>query len=121
MEGSMRKRLVIWLGTILVLVPGLVAPASAWDSFGHMMVAYVAYQQLTPHTQVRVNALLQLNPKHDEWVGWLPANASAANKARMIFMIAATWPDQIKGDPSYTSDGSHNGDRPDGSPDPSAN
>src|SRR5438876_7947498 len=30
----------------------------------------------------------------------------------MIFMIAATWPDQIKSDGSYHSDGPANGDRP---------
>src|SRR5262249_31180059 len=117
----MSKRLGIWFGTILVLVPAMVVPASAWDSFGHMLVAYVAYQQLTAQAQGRVNALVRLNPKYDEWVGWLPRNASAADKARMVFMIAATWSDQIKSDASYTSDGSHNGDRPDGSPDPSAN
>ena len=39
----------------------------------------------------------------------------------MVFMIAATWPDEIKSASGYVSDGSHNGDRPDGSPDPSAN
>jgi len=36
-------------------------------------------------------------------------------------MIASTWADQIKGDPAYTADGSHNGNRPDGSPDPTRN
>jgi hypothetical protein len=39
----------------------------------------------------------------------------------MLFMIAATWPDQIKSDPNYTADGSANGDNPQGSPDPTAN
>jgi hypothetical protein len=39
----------------------------------------------------------------------------------MIFMIAATWADQIKKDATYTMDGSDNGNRPDGSPDPTRN
>jgi hypothetical protein len=30
----------------------------------------------------------------------------------MIFMIAATWPDRIKGDPDYRTDGTHGGNRP---------
>ena len=33
----------------------------------------------------------------------------------MLFMIAATWPDQIKSEAGYTDDGSENGNRPDGS------
>src|SRR5262249_32601997 len=39
----------------------------------------------------------------------------------MLFMIAATWPDEIKSDSAYKDDGSHHGNRPDGSPDPSGN
>ena len=38
-------------------------PAYAWDSFGHMLVAYLAYQQLTPETKARANALIRLNPE----------------------------------------------------------
>jgi len=117
----MTKRLCALFVVMLAMVTGVVAPAYGWDSFGHMMVAYVAYQQLTPHAKLRANTLVRMNPKYDEWVAWVPANASAADKDLMVFMIAATWPDEIKGDPSYTSDGSHNGNRPDGSPDPSGN
>jgi len=75
-----------------LMVPG-VTPAYGWDSFGHMMVAYVAYQQLAPQVKARANALVQLNPKHAEWLGWVPASASAATRDMMVFMIAATWPD----------------------------
>jgi len=76
------------------------------------------YQQLTPQAKLRANALVRMNPKYDESVAWVPRTASAADKDMMVFMIAATWPDQIKSDPSSTSDGSHGGNRPDGSPDP---
>ena len=34
-----------------------VAPALAWDDQGHMMVAAVAYDKLTPPTKARVAAL----------------------------------------------------------------
>jgi len=86
-----------------------------------MAVAYLAYQKLTPQAQQRANDLIKLNPKFSEWSGWVPANASPADKNMMVFMLAATWPDEIKGDPSYTKDGSDNGNRPDGSPDRGAN
>jgi hypothetical protein len=86
-----------------------------------MAVAYLAYQKLTPAAEKRANDLIKLNPKYTEWSGWVPANASPADKDMMVFMFAATWADEIKGDPAYTSDGTANGNRPDGSPDPTAN
>src|SRR5207244_781035 len=93
----------------------------AWDANGHMMVAYVAYQNLTPQAMQRANELIQLNPKFNEWAGWVSAGASPADSNMMVFMLAATWADEIKSDSSYTSDGSDNGNRPEGSPDPTAN
>lgn len=105
----------------LVLALTCAAPVHAWDDEGHMIVAYVAYQQLMPSARVRVNTLLKLNPKYNEWLATLPAGASQPDTDLMIFMVAATWPDQIKLDPGYITDGSDNGDRPDGSPDPGRN
>jgi hypothetical protein len=103
------------------LIAGVPTSAKAWDSFGHMAVAYVAYQQMTPITRARALQLLALNPKYEEWRIGLPTNASNDKKDLMVFMIASTWPDQIKRDATYTADGTHNGDRPEGSPDPTRN
>jgi len=105
----------------------------AWDSFGHMVVAYLAYQKLNPDVQQRANQLLKLNPSYSKWSGWIPEGMSAENSQMMIFMFAATWPDEIKGIPhqappinpetgqQYEADGSDGGDRADGSPNASAN
>jgi len=76
-----------------------------WGSIGHMTVAYVAYQKLTPATKARVRDLLKLNPDYAAWDKQVPAGASADDHDRMIFMIAATWADDIKGDSKYTDDG----------------
>jgi hypothetical protein len=73
-------------------------PALAWNDRGHMTVAYIAYKQLTPTTRDRVNALLKLNPKYSDW--------------------SATVDKQV---PGASADGSQNGNRPDGSPDPGKN
>jgi hypothetical protein len=99
----------------------ITTPASAWDSFGHMLVAHAAYQQLTPATQARVTTLVKLNPKYSEWDGWVPPGTAASEHDAIVFMIAATWADEIKSEADYTTDGSHNGNRPDGSPNPAAN
>lgn len=89
----------------------------AWDSFGHMVVASVAYRNLDLKTRARVDALLALNPYFSnpmEWPAQIPGTVSAATRSRYIFMLAATWPDQIKNDAAYHNDGSGNGDVPDG-------
>jgi S1/P1 Nuclease len=107
-----------------VLGLALSGPAFAWNDRGHRTVAYIAYKQLTPTTRDRVNALLKLNPKYSDWSATVDKEApgaSADDQNLMIFMIAATWADGIKRDATYTQDGSQNGNRPDGSPDPGKN
>ena len=108
----------------LLVAAGAASQSRAWNDRGHMTVAYIAYKQLKPATRGRVDALLKLNPKYPDWetaINQQVPNASETDKNLMIFMIAATWPDQIKRDKTYTSDGSDKGNRPDGSPDPARN
>jgi len=98
--------------------------ACAWNDRGHMSVAYVAYRRLTPATRDRVNVLLKLNPKYNDWAAEVDKEvpgASSADKSMMIFMLAATWADAIKRDSTYIRDGGQGGNRPDGSPDPGKN
>jgi hypothetical protein len=82
-----------WLtARILILLLALSAPTYAWNSRGHMMVAAVAYKQLTPAVKDRVEAILLLNPDRPNWVAMIPAGTSPADRKMMLFMIAATWP-----------------------------
>jgi len=105
---------------LALCLTGLAAPAFGWNDEGHMAVAYLAYQRLRPETRARVNALLKLNPYYAKWRAELPRGTSEADTDRMIFMIASTWPDQIRSDPQYVDDGPRNGNLPDG-PDSSRN
>ena len=97
--------------------------SQAWFSFGHMAVAYVAYQQLTAEKKVRVAVLLKKNPYYNtKWKALIPAGTPADQRDLMIFMIAATWPDEIKSDPTYNlPDGTAGGDRPPSGPSASQN
>src|SRR5947208_16602910 len=79
-------------------------PVLAWNNYGHMSVAYVAYQQLTPQVRDKANALLTKNPDFPNWVAMLPAGTSDAENKQMLFMIAATWADRIKGAPGFSED-----------------
>jgi len=89
-------------------------PSFAWGPNGHMAVAYVAYQNLDPAVRTKANALIKLNPYYHKWLATIPAGTSAHEKAGMLFMIAATWPDQIKAQGSgYRADpGSTDANRP---------
>ena len=92
--------------------------AMGWNSIGHMSVAYVAYQQLTPSQKARVATLLALNPFYKKWLGYIQPGTSTEDQQMYVFMMAATWPDEIKAAGSgYISDG----DSPPRTPESSAN
>jgi hypothetical protein len=78
------------------LAPGA---ARAWDDFGHMEVAAIAYGSLTAKTKAKVAKLLALNPRYASWI----VGASASERPRAAFMRAATWADSIKSDPTYAA------------------
>lgn len=77
-----------------------------------MEVAAVAYEKLTPQAKKRVNALLKKNPYYKTTWKTLTATLSPSDKDMMVFMLAATWPDEIKQDGSYQNDGARDGDVP---------
>jgi hypothetical protein len=89
-------------------------PALAWNDFGHMAVAAIAYKNLKPETRSRVDALVSLNPYYSRWLASCPADCSPTSRKQIAFMLAATWPDAIKGDSEYKPDGLDYGFRPDG-------
>ncbi len=96
--------------------------SQAWFGFGHMAVAYVAYQKLTAEKKIRVAQLLKKNPYYKtKWKALIPAGTPADQQDMMLFMIAATWPDEIKSDSVYKNDGPSGGNRPPGDPSASQN
>jgi hypothetical protein len=99
----MRLRIVATaLSAALSFVPVV---AQAWHEKGHMMVAAIAWEQMTPSTRTRASQLLKLNPDYDRWVGHL---LEGSLKDKLAFMRASVWPDDIKGRNDYQDDG----DRP---------
>src|ERR1019366_652223 len=77
-------------------------PALAWNNFGHMTVAAVAYEQLTSSARKKAVALLKLNPAYPDWV----TNVPEQERDLVAFVTAATWPDAIKKRGSgYVDDG----------------
>src|SRR5215469_6494495 len=91
---SMQRRIALFFAALVIALG--CRTALAWTSIGHMSVAWVAYQKLTPAEKARVAVLLQLNPYYKQWLTYIPAGTSDADRDMYVFMMAATWPDEIK-------------------------
>jgi hypothetical protein len=101
----MLKHCVAAIVAVLVLV--IIAPDSlAWNKPGHMVSGAIAYselKQLSPATLARVVAFLKLHPEFP--TRWAPEVAKrfvpAHERDLYLFMLAARWPDDIRGDESF--------------------
>ena len=60
------------------------------------LVATIAWQQMSPGTRNHAAALLSRHPDYERWL----EKARSSNPAA-IFAEAATWPDDIRGDPRF--------------------
>ena len=66
-----------------------------------MLVAWIAYQHLSPMARSRVDAALQAHPDYQKWIADLPADGDRGVEA---FLQASVWPDTIKNDPRFYND-----------------
>ncbi|MBW8879175.1 MAG: S1/P1 nuclease [Acidobacteria bacterium] len=87
---------------LLLLTAFLPRPAAAWNDAGHMTIAAVAYQNLTPEVRTRVDALLRRHPDFAKLEEGLAADDPSFGLK--VFMKASTWPDAIRKDPRFFDD-----------------
>lgn len=73
------KKLILRIILVLFLLPSILF---AWNSNGHRVIAQIAYDQLTPTAKKQIDAII--------------AKKFHAHYADDRFLLAATWPDQIK-------------------------
>lgn len=59
---------------VLCLISPLLWSTTAWAWWdeGHMRVAAMAWEQLTPATKAEAGRLLKLNPDYQEWIAATP-------------------------------------------------
>jgi hypothetical protein len=106
-------RIFGFLAASLSLLISLAPPAEAWNSTGHRLVAAIAYDRLTPKARARVDALIRQHPDYEKiFLRGVTADDPAV-RARMAFIAASVWPDQIKGDSRFYDE-----TRPNASPTP---
>lgn len=83
----------------LLLLFALNGPALAWNAAGHRLIAVVAWQQLPPATRDAVSRTLAAHPEHGRW-----REKAGSDTPALVFAEAATWADEIRGDPRYVDE-----------------
>ena len=68
--------------SILLMVPN---PVLAWDDFGHMAVAGIAYKRLNPDVRKRADQLVKLNPSCSTWLSTFRSDLTESEKNMMLF------------------------------------
>jgi hypothetical protein len=79
---------------ILVLTAATARPLSAWNDAGHLIVARIAWNQLSPAERDAVVSILRKHPHHEQLL--LKDRHTDATNAEWIFIRAAVWPDHIR-------------------------
>ncbi len=72
------------------------SPARAWNAAGHEAIAALAYNQLTPATRSKVDALLARHPAVAKWDSDHTRYARKFDLASYRFLEASVWPDELR-------------------------
>lgn len=77
-------------------------PALAWNRATHMVTGAIAYQEMkasSPETVARIVAILRQHPEYKQrWASKVnDAGLSEDDRNQYLFMLAARWPDDIRG------------------------
>jgi|SRR5579862_7298720 len=96
----MFRKLLVVAGTVLLAA----GSGLAWNRAGHMAMGAIAYDELqrtSPGTIARVVAILRQHPQYESrWKSQL-VGISEQDQERYLFMLAARWPDDIRGDGAF--------------------
>ena len=94
-----RRPLILACTVLLAAGSGL-----AWNRAGHMVTAAIAFDDLqrsAPATVARVVAILRQHPQFESHWKQQLVGRRAEDQARLLFMLAARWPDDVRGDKAF--------------------
>jgi len=101
---------------ILVLFTACLAfnQASAWNDKGHMVVARLAWKELSQEERTKIHNILKVHPHYMEFLSSHVPNGYTVEE--WVFVRAATWSDWVKSGPpqrtKYANRPAHYFDRP---------
>jgi hypothetical protein len=70
--------------------------AFAWSGEGHMVIAAIAFKELSPEAKTKVNALLKSHPDYSKWTNSFAGDFAGMDMETYVFLRASTWPDEIR-------------------------
>ena len=79
-----------------VLLAALPAPVRAWDNVGHMTIAGIAWERLSPRAREAALALLRAAPADAGLAALRPSDGGPSTRDRGWFVRTATWADLVK-------------------------
>lgn len=71
-------------------------PVRAWNSYGHEVVAAIAWEQLTPAARAEAVRLLASAPGDSSLPSLRPAQGDPASRDRAFFLAASHWADLVR-------------------------
>ncbi|HEV7406221.1 MAG TPA: S1/P1 nuclease [Chthoniobacteraceae bacterium] len=92
---------------LLLLVWLSAGSALAWNKAGHMTTGAIAYRELKaadPAALAKVLAALRLHPQYAQYWQKQVEEMPGEDGEMMLFMLAARWPDDVRGRPEYHRD-----------------
>ena len=107
----------------LVVVIALAAPGFAWNKAGHMVTGAIAYNVLkddSPEVLAKAVAILKAHPQYEKLWKKDVEKLPEADRDLYLFMLAARWADDIRGNKDYDQPVWHYINypfKPDGQPD----
>ena len=82
---------------LFVITFSFFSTVSAWDDTGHKLVAYIAWQQMSPQAREQAFKLLMSAPEDSDLsVFYLQDSRSEASKRLELFMVDSTWADIVR-------------------------
>jgi hypothetical protein len=82
---------------VVAIALSAVAPrAAAWEGAGHQVVAAIAWEAMRPETRQGAVELLAAAPPGSGLAEMAPAGAPAGEAGRRHFLLAATWPGEVR-------------------------
>ncbi len=82
-------------GLVLACIALLASPAAyAWNDTGHMIVANIAWREMTPQARAGCIEILKAHPRYEQDL--LHDCPAGADRDLWAFMKAATWPDIVR-------------------------
>lgn len=81
---------------VLVAASLLAGPASAWDRTGHLVVARIAWEQMSPGARAAANELLVAAPQDSDLHQLRSEGMPLEQRQRRHFQLAAYWPDLVR-------------------------